>query len=634
MSIRRLIVPPLVLIWALSPSSAQAAGNYRNFAVSVYVRVYEVRQMGDLTWLEPRWNELSRQVKVDKVYLETHRDTVVADRQTLSRVRRFFEDRGVRVAGGITLTINEMNRFQTFCYTNPENRKKVREVVEYTAGLFDEIILDDFFFTNCKCDLCIRAKGSQSWTLFRLGLMDEAARNLVLQPAKAVNPKIRIVIKYPNWYEHFQGLGFNLETEPKIFDGIYTGTETRDRSGNQHLQEYLGYSIFRYFENIKPGGNGGGWVDTGGSRFMDRYAEQLWLTLFAKAPEITLFDFRQMQRPIRPADRAPWQGQQTSFDFDRMMEPVPQADGTALKPTTIARAAGYTFEQVDGFLGKLGKPIGLKSYKPYDSTGEDFLHTYLGMIGIPIDLVPEFPGEAPIILLTECAAFDPAIVGKIKHQLLDGKSVVITSGLLRALEGRGIEDIAEIRYTGRKALLKSFRGGKAVPPDAHMLIPQLQYLTNDAWELVSGMTQNDLGYPLLIQASYAKGSLYVLTIPDNFSDLYSFPAEVLTQIRNVLLRDSFVRVEAPGDVSLFLYDNNSFIVESFLPEGVDVRISADPRFARIQDLVSGQELSGQAPSTPPGGGFGFFGTGGGNRMMYPVQIKPHSYRVFSARPAP
>ena len=41
---------------------------------------------------------------------------------------------------------------------------------------------------------------------------------------------------------------------------------------------YLGYSIFRYFENIRPGGNGGGWVDTAASRFLDRYAEQLWLT--------------------------------------------------------------------------------------------------------------------------------------------------------------------------------------------------------------------------------------------------------------------------------------------------------------------------------------------------------------------
>ena len=250
----------------------------------------------------------------------------LADKETVPKVKRFFEERGIRVAGGITITVSEMNRFQTCCYSNPEHRKKLKEVVGYTAGLFDEIILDDFFFTNCKCDLCIRAKGTRSWTRFRLDLLDEAARELILKPAQAVNPKIKMVIKYPNWYEHFQGLGCDLETEPKLFDGIYTGTDTRDRSGNQHLQEYLGYSIFRYFENIKPGGNGGGWVDTGGMRSMDRHAEQLWLTLFAKAPEITLFDFRQLQRQIRPADRAAWQGRQTSFDFDRMIEPVVQSD--------------------------------------------------------------------------------------------------------------------------------------------------------------------------------------------------------------------------------------------------------------------------------------------------------------------
>ena len=630
---RNLSAPTLVflLLPAILPAAAPAAGSYRNFAVSLYARVYEVRQMGDLGWLEPRWNEISRQVKIDKVYLETHRDLVVADKETVTRVKKFFADRGVRVAGGITITVNEMNRFQTYCYSNPEQRKKLKEVVEHTAGLFDEIILDDFFFTNCKCDLCIRAKGTRSWTRFRLDLLDEAARELVIKPAKIVNPKVKLVIKYPNWYEHFQGLGFNLETEPKLFDGIYTGTETRDRSGNQHLQEYLGYSIFRYFENIKPGGNGGGWVDTGGARFLDRYAEQLWLTLFAKAPEITLFDFRQALRAIRPAERAPWQGQQTSFDYDRMMEPVLQPDGSSVKPTTFARAAGYTFEQVDGFLDKLGKPVGLKSYKPFHSTGEDFLHPYLGMIGIPIDLMPDFPAAAPMVLLTECAAYDPALVDKIRKQLVDGKSVVITSGLLRALQGKGIEDIAEVRCTDRKSIIKGFRGRGTLAPDLRILIPEIQYLTNDAWELVSAMTQNDLGYPLLLQAGYSKGSLYVLTIPDNFSDLYSFPAEILTQIRNVLLRDLFVRVESPGDVSLFAYDNDTFIVESFLPESVDVRVSLDPRFTKIQDLVTGQELSGQAGGAGPGGGFGFSGTGGGNRVIYPLQIKPHSYRVFSGK---
>jgi hypothetical protein len=617
----------LILVLIGLQSALFASKNYQNFITSVYARVYEVREMRSSEWLESRWKEISRQVKVDKIYLETHRDMIVAEKETILKAKKFFENQGIATAGGITITVNESNHFETYCYSNPEHRKKLKEVVEYTAGLFDEIILDDFFFTNCKCDRCIRAKGNKSWTQFRLELLDEAARTLILAPAKAVNPKIKMVVKYPNWYEHFQGLGFNLETEPKLFDGIYTGTETRDRTGDQHLQEYLGYSIFRYFENIKPGGNGGGWVDTYGGRYPDRYAEQLWLTLFAKAPEITLFDFGQLLRPIKSSDRAPWQDQKTSFDFDAVMASANPIKESADKTSSFAKAAGISLEQVDAFLGKLGKPIGLKSYKPFHSTGEDFLHTYLGMIGIPIDLKPEFPQDASTVLLTESAAFDPGIVDKMKAQLTAGKSVVITSGLLRALQGKGIEDISEIRYTDRKARIKGFAGQKDLSPEINIIIPQLQYLTNDTWELVNCRTQNDLGYPLLLQTSYSKGKLYVLTIPDNFSDLYSYPVRALNQIRNALLGDLFVRVESPGDVSLFIYDNDTFIVESFLPEPVNVQVSLDPKYSKIRELTSDQIISGQSGMS---GGFGFFGGGGSKRMQFPVTIKPHSYRVFSA----
>jgi hypothetical protein len=60
-----------------------------------------------------------------------------------------------------------------------------------------------------------------SWTDFRLQLMTDAARDLIINPAKAVNPQVKIIIKYPNWYEHFQGLGFNLETGPKCSTDLF-----------------------------------------------------------------------------------------------------------------------------------------------------------------------------------------------------------------------------------------------------------------------------------------------------------------------------------------------------------------------------------------------------------------------------
>ncbi len=55
------------------------AGDYENFKVAVYCRAYEVQAMSDLQWLEATWEELSRQVHVDKIYLETHRDLLIVD---------------------------------------------------------------------------------------------------------------------------------------------------------------------------------------------------------------------------------------------------------------------------------------------------------------------------------------------------------------------------------------------------------------------------------------------------------------------------------------------------------------------------------------------------------------------------
>jgi hypothetical protein len=617
----------LFIVFFLSGVSAQQTPYYKNFTVSVYTTAYSVRDMADQKKLEESWNLISRQVKIDKIYLETHRDNIVVEEKTLESVIQFFKTKGLKVAGGITYTVNERNNFETFCYSNPEHRKKVKEIAEYTARHFDEFILDDFFFTNCKCDLCIKAKGDMSWTDFRLKQMTEAARDLIINPAKAINPKVKVIIKYPNWYEHFQGLGFNLETEPAIFDGIYTGTETRDPViTDQHLQQYESYLIIRYFDNIAPGRNGGGWVDPGASFYMDRYAEQFWLTLFAKAPEITMFDYGQIQLPVSPGLRGSWQGSQTSFDFDAMLKPIQSADGKAI-PATFARAAGITFEQVDKFLGLLGNPVGVKSYRPFHAIGEDFLQNFLGMIGIPMDISSTFPTEGKMILLTESAKFDPLLVQKIRTRLQSGKDVMITTGLLRALQGKGIEDIVELTYTDRKALVTDFKAGwgKIYQSSKAILIPQINYLTNDSWEEISAI-EGTSGWPILHRAKYSKANLYILTIPDNYSDLYQYPANVLNRIRTVVTQDFNVKLEGPSKVSLFYYDNGTFIVESFLPEPVAVKIIAKQPISFLEDLITGESLEGNLVPSPP------FGIKEINpERSFEITIKPHSYRVFRTK---
>ncbi len=597
---------------------------YQNFRVAIYARTYEVLKMRDLNWLNERLDVISRYVKVGKIYLETHRDMVVADESALIQICDFLKERGLQVSGGIAVIANESNHYQTYCYSNPEHRQKIKDVVTLTARLFDEVILDDFFFTNCKCPLCVAAKGEKSWTNFRLEQMTQAAQELVLTPARAANPKVEVVIKYPNWYEHFQGLGFNLKDEPRLFDAIYTGNETRDPVvSNQHLQPYESYLVFRYFENIKPGRNRGGWVDPFGSRYLDRYAEQLWLTLFAKAREITLFDFRSILWQIQEEHRAPWQGMGTSFDLDAATTAARQPDGNLSPDAIIALAAGTAFDLADQFVGQLGNPLGLKTYKPYHSSGEDFLHNYLGMLGIPLELVPAFPSDASTILLTESAKFDPQIVRKIKQQLMDGKTVVITSGLLRALQGKGIEDIVELEYTDRKLLARDFLMDRSHIYSASrpIQVPKINYLTNDSWEEISCMG-GTTGSPLLHAAQYGRSTLYILNIPDNFDDLYALPHEVLTRIKEIVTKDLFVRLESPAQVVLLVFDNDTVIVELFLDDEVDTRLVLDEHFTQIRDILSGEVFSGDSLLNE--------GDHRADKTGYSVSIKPHSFRVFRA----
>ena len=590
-----------------------AAGQYQSFKVAVYVRAYEVQKMKDPEWLKTNWAIVEKQLKVDKVYLEVHRDLIIVDPETLSQAKAFFTARGIAVAGGIATVKNESKLFETFDYTNPDDRTKIKEIVTATAKAFDEFILDDFFFTSSKSASAIAQKGDRSWTDFRLELMAEVSRDLVLDVARSVNPKVRVIIKYPNWYEHFQGVGYNLEVQPKIFDEIYTGTETRDSVYNaQHLQPYQSYQQVRYFDNIKPGGNGGGWVDTGNRITADRYAEQLWLTMLAKAPEIMLFAMHELIRPILPSDRAPWQDQGTSFDYAKANEPV-----AGMTAPTLARVASQALEQIDPLVARLGKPVGIKSYRPYHSRGEDFLHNYLGMIGIPIDLYPEFPTDARTVLLTADAAQDTAIVGKIKQHLMEGKNVVITTGLLRAIQDKGFGGIVDITVGPEVSNTHEIWGRRigrhTLPVD--IIIPELHYNTNDSWELLGSMTHG-LGYPILHYAAYAKGSLYVLTIPDNFADLYQLPAPVLDQIRATISGDFFARLEGPSRIALLAYDNHAVVVESFREEAADVRIVTTADIKVLHNEVTGEDLSGSPEK---------------DHMAFAVHVKPHSFVVLTSK---
>jgi hypothetical protein len=617
-----------------------ADGAYRNFNAAIYVPVNAIRQLRDPRVREQQYQRIAQQLRFDKVYLETYRGGEFADDAALEEIKNFFTAKGIAVAAGVALDARgHAGQFSTLDYENPHDRAVCRRAIELAARHFDEVILDDFFFYTSKSDADIAAKAGRSWTQYRLEKMREVADNLVLKPARAANPQVRMIIKYPNWYEHFQGLGYDLDVEAKKFDFIYTGTETRDPEiTDQLLQQYHSYLVFRYFDNVRPhGGNRGGWVDTYDTRYVDRYAEQLWDTLFAKAPEITLFNWADLASPqaLAPGERQAWSAQQTSFDWNAMLHS--SADGSAQTAAPgWARAAGWSLEQADRFLGQLGKPIGIASYKPYQSSGEDFLQAYLGNIGIPIELTPEFPTQAQLVLLTESARQDPNIIAKIRHQLAAGRNVAITSGLLHALQDRGLRDIVELEYTGRRIAVRDFvegygagagtSGNEPGNTGHDMLFPEIRFYTNDSWPLIRGVT-HARGVPILLMNRYSRGVLYVLNIPDNPGDLYQLPQPVTNAIRSYLLADFPLRLDAPAQVSLFAYDNGSFIVQSFRPESASADIVVAGAHAQIRDLLSGEAVSGE----PDTGAAARAAPGDPVRTRFHIQVPPHSYRVFSTQ---
>jgi hypothetical protein len=614
----------LTLIILLSTSMAAGAGHYKSFKVSSYIRAQDVARMADKHLRDSLWDIVSSQIDLDKIYIETHRDSFIVDEATLTTVIRFFRDKGLEIGGGITYTISEPRLFETYSYARPADRKAVRHIAEYTARFFDDIILDDFFFNDIKNDDEIAAKGDRSWTDYRLEQMTAAGKELVMDPAHQVNPNARIIIKYPNWYDHFQGLGFDLENEPLYFDGLWAGTETRDPAGNQHLQNYLSYNIIRYFDNIAPGKNGGGWVDSGGVNMsMDRYNEQVHLTMLTKTPEIILWNYMQLaQVAIRPGQKAAWQDGTTSWVYDEIVAPR-QRDGKTIHPSTLASYASAVLRQDDRFVYKLGNPVGLVSYKPYHSAGEAFLQNYLGMIGLPMDMMPSFPEDRQQILLTQQAADDPEIVEKIKAQLRRGGDVIITTGLLKEIQD-ALADVCELYCQDLKAIVDDF--GRYGQASRAFIIPQVKYYTNDAWETVSAgrpLSGGVSGYPILLFNNYSKGRLYVLTIPDDFGNLYDYPAGALNAIRSVMSKDVGYYLEAPSKVALFPYDNGTFVVQNFNDEAVDTKVVFNEEARALINLEKEETLTpdviqtyGRIPSSM-------------SRRVFSIRIPAHSYRVYS-----
>ena len=352
--------------------------------------------------------EFCRKMGISKVYVETFRDAYQADEQTLKTARDFLRQAGLKVSGCVTTT--RFGKPTTgwevgACYTNRANQEHLASIFSFTARLFDEIMIDDFFFTDCECSECAAAKGAMSWRQYREKLMLEVSRDRVLGPARRENPKVKVILKYPQWYDLFQERGYIVDKETALYDRIWVGTELRDPSSDEwgHKQQYEGFFIYRWLSEIGGPKTGGAWFDPYGTD-PTYYLDQAYISALAGAPEIMLFHY----------------GALISDEFH------PQAEAFAARRPEIESLS----QLAEGWMG-------IPAYKPpsSDPGNESYIFDQIGMLGIPLVPTAKFPEGARAGLFTIHSLEDPGFVAQFLGFLKTGGTAFVTEGLAHRLTG-------------------------------------------------------------------------------------------------------------------------------------------------------------------------------------------------------
>lgn len=547
---------------------------YENFRIAAYVFAYYLDKADDEKIL--RDLEFYRQyIHLDKVYIENHRGKVDIPPKRLREVKELFEKNGVETSGGITSTqfvggVRKPSYFDTFCYTDPAHRAEYRRIVSELAGVFDEIILDDFFFTACRCEMCIAAKGKRSWSEYRLNMMEEFSHEIV-SLARSVNPKMNFIIKYPNWFESFQETGYNPGKQKDIFDMVYTGTETRGPIYDpQHLQRYASYSLIRLMENTAPGRNGGGWIDLGGSSDnLNTYLEQADLTMYAKAKELMLFNFSSMV-------------------------------GSNALP-----ALGNSLRRTDRIAGKAGNPVGVWAWEPYDGDGEDHVYNYLGMCGTAVEPSPYMNMDAPVVLFTQSTAHAPESIEMLEEYVRKGGNAVVTTGYFKEMYDKGIKDLTSVRLTGRHVLGSTYMIDHANYTSSHfaegkeqVMFEVLNYKTNATVSDVTLIAGED-NFPIMTEDNYGKGRFFILNLPENYADLYKLPLEVIRGVNKHLSMGQRVYLGCRPKFNLFAYDNNVYGVQSYRPMADKAQVIVRGACKGLRDIETGRVYADCLPLPRP-----------------------------------
>ena len=403
----------LVIMSISSRCSAQdqlykARAQMGDLRFSSYATSRHVEQLATDETLRGRAWETIRRMGITKLYVEVYRGGHVVPPEHLIFIRNWLREKDIDVVGGIATVpgadfgVRQKGPLGWFNWQNKKTQRDIEKVIRTAAGIFDTFIVDDFLCTGDLSDESKAAKGGRSWGEYRRALLTEMAKSVFVGPAKEVNPAIKMIVKYPQWYDRFHLFGYDTETLPRIFDKVWVGTETRGRNTQRFgfVQPYEGFVNYRWLADIAGDKIGGAWFDHGDCLEYD-FLDQAYMSVLAGAPELVF------------------------FNFSNIMQGHPDHEKVIAEFDRLAELAAFVREH---------PVIGIPAYKPPNSEpgGDMYIMDFLGMLGIPLVPVHKFPDSAPVIFLPAQAASDPFLLDHINKARAKGAYLIITTSLLIA----------------------------------------------------------------------------------------------------------------------------------------------------------------------------------------------------------
>jgi len=478
-------------------------------------------------------------VKAEKVYLEGNSRGDV-DVALMKKVADRFRGMGLKVSGSMV----PVGQRGPSVYNNPDDMASLEKRMRALAQVFDDIILDDWLFTTATDPKSVEERGNQSWADYRTKLILEQSKKYIIGPAKEVNPKVKIIIKYPNWYEGHRDNGYDVYYEDLLFDKMAVGIETRNRMvHDQHIPIYSGYIFQKWWSSVDTKKWVGSWLDNYDMKGdSNDYNAQVWQAVLARTPEIILWCAGQLHPPNPSSDVYP--------SFVKLLP---------------------DFDKVAGLLE--GEPRGVPIYLPYGSTGEYNIFGYLGMAGIPLTPVAEFPAENQNAIFTlhsyseGSLGRDKLLTQKMLDRLRNGKDVFMTWGLWKKLAGEHSEFANTLTLVdhGGSVTSDQFRlrlgwfNQVLIKADKPFTFPRIETTT---WPYVRDVAveKDDYDFGVLLNVPYLRGTIYILNMPDNSYDLLRLPPQALNLIRRPFAKELGVQLDGPGGVGMYLFGDKQYVL--------------------------------------------------------------------------